>query len=255
MKNTAVPSQVFITGVSSGIGLGLTREYLRQGWTVYGVSRHAPELGKNERFKFVPCDLSRDREIAPALKRLLAKVDHLDLVILNAGQLGDFGDLKDQPLSEMQRVMQINLWANKVLLDELFALPLQISQVVAISSGASIQGHRGWGGYAISKAALNMLISLSATEHPQTHFCAFAPGLVDTAMQDQLCSLPADPKYPALGMLRSKRGTAAMPDGDEIAPRLVELFQRLPVLVSSGSFADIRQPPLADNLEITGASG
>lgn len=234
---------MFITGVSEGIGLGLTREFLRRGSSVFGTCRHAPELGKNDLFHFVPCDLSRDKEIPAAMKRLLHGVDHLDLVILNAAILGPFGDLVTQSLDEMQRVMQVNLWANKILLDILFSTPLRISQVVAVSSSAAVNLQRGWGGYALSKAALNALTMLAAREHPDTHFCALAPGPVDTSMQDQLCSHPADPKYPSLERLRAKRGTSDMPDSDEYAPHFIDALERLPSLVSSGSYADMRTLP------------
>jgi NAD(P)-dependent dehydrogenase (short-subunit alcohol dehydrogenase family) len=235
---------VMITGVSSGIGLGLTRESLGRGFNVFGTARHAPELGKNDLFRFVPCDLSREKEIPAAIKRLVGGVAALDLVILNAGVLGPIGDLHEQPLDEIQRVMQVNVWANKTILDELFTSGIPIGQVALMSSGAGVHAHRGWGGYAISKAALNMLTGLAATEHPETHFSAVGPGLVDTAMQDQLCSLASDPRFPSLDRLRARRGTAEMPDGQELAPRLLEVILRLPDLIPSGTFADVRQPPL-----------
>ena len=37
---------ILITGVSSGIGEGLAREYLRQGATVWGLSRRCPAPGR-----------------------------------------------------------------------------------------------------------------------------------------------------------------------------------------------------------------
>ncbi|WP_437186283.1 SDR family NAD(P)-dependent oxidoreductase [Planctomicrobium sp. SH668] len=241
---TTTAGRVLITGISSGIGLGLAKEYLTRGWTVYGISRNAPDLGKKVDFHFAHCDLSREKEIAPSLRRLFPERQPLDLVVLNAGILGPFGDLQEQELADMQRVMQVNLWANKSILDVLFSLADPISQIVLMSSGASQRALRGWGGYAISKAALNMFTELAATERPETHFCALAPGLVDTAMQDQLCSLPPDARYPGLQKLRLARGTSTMPDSTEIAPRLANIINELPKLVPSGKYADIRTPPL-----------
>ncbi|WP_437204496.1 SDR family NAD(P)-dependent oxidoreductase [Planctomicrobium sp. SH664] len=238
--------RILITGVSAGIGLGLARECLAQGWEVYGTARHAPDLGKNERFHFVPCDLSKDKEIPAAFRKLLQNVPQLDLAVLNAGVLGPFGDLREQSLEDMQRVMQVNVWANKTILDVLFDLPLKIEQVVGMSSGTSVSGNRGWGGYGISKAALNMLLLLSSKEHPETHFTALAPGLVDTAMQDQLCSEQGDPRYTVLERIKARRGTAEMPDADEFAPRLLKIMVQLPQLLRSGSYQDVRMPPLAD---------
>jgi len=239
------PKRILITGVSSGIGLGLTRECLQQNWAVYGTARHAPDLGKTDRFHFVTCDLSKEKEIVSAMRKLLGSIDSLDLAVLNAGILGPFGDLREQSQEEIERVMQVNVWANKAILDTLFERDVKIRQVVAISSSASVNPCRGWGGYAISKAALNMLISLAATEHPETHFCSLAPGLVDTAMQDQLCSQQSDPRFPSLDRLKAKRGTADMPDSGEIAPRLLTVMQQLPTYITSGEYADLRRPPLS----------
>ena len=98
-------------------------------------------------------------------------------------------------------------------------------------------------GYRISKAALNMLTKLYAKEQPQTHFCAFAPGLVETPIQDTLQSMSSDARFPSLDILRSKRGTVDMPEPREAARRFLAAFDNLLKLVASGEFADIRSLP------------
>lgn len=243
MRNDYEGKRILITGVSAGIGLSLTREFLKRGAHVYGTSRNAPSISNTGNFHFVPCDLSHANEIGPEFARLLKGVKTLDLVVLNAAILGPFGDLATQPLDEIDRVMHVNVWANKIIIDELYAMSIAIKQIVAVSSSAGINLQRGWGGYGISKAALNALIKLASKEHPETHFTALAPNPVDTSMQDQLCSYPADPRYPSLDSLRARRGTAAMPDSDEYAPIMIEGMSRLPYLVQSGDYADLRTLP------------
>jgi NAD(P)-dependent dehydrogenase (short-subunit alcohol dehydrogenase family) len=235
---------VLITGVSSGIGHALAQSFLENGVRVFGVSRRKPEdLLEHQRFMFLTLDLTDYNAVADALPELLEDVGSLDLVVLNAGILGRITDLSDASLDELKRTMEINLWANKMLIDELLDNGLRISQIVAISSGASINGHRGWSGYSLSKAALNMLIKLYAAENPETHCCALAPGLVDTAMQDYLASLPDDERYPSLERIRSRRGTSDMPTPEELAPRLIETMSKLPRMVDSGQYVDIRELP------------
>mgnify|MGYP001825133371 CR=1 FL=1 len=85
-----------------------------------------------------------------------------------------------------------------------------------------------------------MLTRLYSTEHPETHFCAFAPGVVDTPIQDELLSREPDERYAAVEALRAKRGTAEMPRPQEAAGPLLDALETLPRLVSSGAFADIR---------------
>lgn len=237
---------LLITGVSSGIGLGLANVYLEQGCQVFGVSRRQPKgLLDKPRFRFRTLDLNEREDIGPAFDSLLADVNHLDLVILNAGILGQFGDMRVVQLEAMKHAMDINLWANKVILDHLFSSLESISQVVTISSGASVNGNRGWSGYAISKAALNMMTMLYARELPQTHFCALAPGLVETEIQDELAEIPRDERYSSLDAIASKCGTPEMPKPQKAGQLLSEIIGQLPDLVESGAYADIRKPPIA----------
>lgn len=232
---------VLITGVSSGIGFGLTAEYLRRGYHVYGLSRREPsDFKANPHFRFERIDLREPAAVTAGLDRLLREVGRLELVVLNAGILGPFGDLVQTSLQETKAVFDTNLWPNKAVLDFLFNRGVSLGQVVTISSGAAVNGNRGWGGYSISKAALNMMTMLYSREMPETHFCALAPGLVDTAMQDELCGMTPDPRFPALDAIRSKRHTSAMPTPEAFAGRLANTIQRLPKLVESGEFADIR---------------
>jgi NAD(P)-dependent dehydrogenase (short-subunit alcohol dehydrogenase family) len=240
----AASKHVFITGVSSGIGHSLAEAYLDRGCRVYGVSRRRPaDLATRDGFAFESLDLCDHARIAPALESLLAGVDRVHLAVLNAGVLGPFGDLGQIPLADLGQVTDVNLWANKTLLDGLFSESRVIDQVVTLSSGASVNGNRGWAGYAISKAALNMLTRLYAQERPATHFCALAPGVLQTAMMEQLLSHPRDDRYPSLDVLRAKQNTPQLPRPEAVADRLIEAFARLPELVASGDYADVRNLP------------
>ena len=110
-----------------------------------------------------------------------------------------------------------------------------------ISSGAAVNGNKGWGAYALSKATLNMLAKLYAHEFPETHVCALAPGLVDTAMQDYLCDsqlVDAD-RFPSVNTLRDARGTASMPTAAQIASQITAKTADLRAH-PSGSFLDVR---------------
>ncbi|HMO15720.1 MAG TPA: SDR family NAD(P)-dependent oxidoreductase [Pirellulaceae bacterium] len=231
---------VLITGVSSGIGRALVNDYLSRGDVVYGVSRRTPsDIEFPERFAFATLDLTEHERVRSVIDRLLTDVTKLDLVTLNAGQLTTIADMRQTTLATLQKQMDVNVWANKTLLDTLFE-KWEVRQVVAISSGASINGNRGWNGYAISKAALNMAIKLYAHEMPSTHFAAVAPGLVETAMQAYLCGLPNDERYPLVSNLKARRGTSEMPAPAQISPKLISFFDWLLHHIPSGEFVDIR---------------
>jgi NAD(P)-dependent dehydrogenase (short-subunit alcohol dehydrogenase family) len=231
-----------ITGVSSGIGHAVAQAYLSSGATVYGLSRREPaELLKNKRLRFAPVDFTRHDSIRPALDKLLHGAATLDIAVLNAGTAGKFGDIAETDLGLIRSVMDVNAWANKVIIDHLLTREANVSQIVAISTGASISGARGWNAYSLSKAALNMLIRLYSREFPETHFCAVAPGLVDTAMLKGVLSLPSDGTHPTIDRLKGKRGTPDLVTPEEAAKRLVPVIDRLPHEVESGSYVDIRE--------------
>jgi len=231
---------LFITGNSSGLGHGLSEVYLYRGWQVYGVSRRGCQDLQGP-LHDVRCDLSDYEALPLALDTLLEGCAGLDLVILNAGVLGRIADLHTTSLAEIQQVMDVNVWANKLILDWLLESGLEIGQIVLISSGAAVNGNRGWGAYALSKATLNMLGMLYAQEFVDSHFTSLAPGLVDTAMQDYLCheaEVDAE-RFPSLQRLRAARNTAQMPwprqAGEIIADTIPRLLQ-----YPSGTFVDIR---------------
>ncbi len=232
---------IFITGTTSGLGFGLAKFYLHKGHTVFGISRSlSEELKAFENYEFLVQDISHFGEIETNFGSFLKGVKKLDLVILNAGMLSKIKDLKDTGLDEIKRIMDVNVWANKVIIDTLFQQTETITQVVAVSSGASVSGARGWNAYSLSKATLNMLINLYAKEKPQTHFCALAPGLIHTKMQDYIYSLEEEEKYPVIKKLKEARGTSKMPDPAEAAEAISKGIEDARNY-ESGLFLDIRK--------------
>lgn len=228
---------LFVTGNSSGLGRGFSEYGLEKGWDVYGCSRRGCDLaGVHD----VQCDLADFDTVASAMDKLLGGVDKLDLVILNAGILGEIKPMHDTSVDELHRIMDINVWSNKVVLDWLLDADIEVDQIVAISSGAAVLGNKGWSGYALSKASLNMLLRLYAHEFTGTHISAIAPGLIDSSMMDYLCVEPDPEEYPALARIREARGTEVMPRPRQAAEKVMGVVPELKNF-ESGSFVDIRQ--------------
>ena len=232
---------ILITGTSSGLGFGLAEFYLKNNHNVFGISRKQnPELNKYSNFNFLSQDISHFIELEPKVAAFLEKEKKLDLVILNAGILNEIKDLYFTSLDEIEKIMNVNVWANKVLIDLLFRRLDEIDQIVAISSGASVSGSRGWNAYALSKATLNMLISLYAKEFTNTHFCALAPGLILTKMQDYIYPLEEEEKYPVIKKLKEARGTSKMPEPAVAAKAITKGIEKARNY-ESGLFLDVRQ--------------
>ncbi|MCP4408614.1 MAG: SDR family NAD(P)-dependent oxidoreductase [Gammaproteobacteria bacterium] len=236
---TQAQQSIFITGNSSGLGRGLSAAFLKRGCRIFGCSRRG-YTGLEGDLKDIQCDLTNFNTIPVAMETLLGKAKGLDLVLLNAGILGEIKTMAKTSMDEIRHIMDINVWSNKLLLDWLLTWDRPVAQIILISSGAAVLGNKGWGGYALSKATLNMLAQLYAHEFPDTHISALAPGLIDTAMMDYLCVEPDPVVYPALNRIRNARGTDVMASPDIAAERIISVLEevrRFP----SGSFVDIRQ--------------
>jgi benzil reductase ((S)-benzoin forming) len=232
---------ILITGTGKGLGGALAEYYLERGHTVYGINRSRnEELENYPAFRFLLQDLSKFQEMEQTVPRFIGKGTGLDLVVLNAGVLSQIQDLKDTGIDEIREVMDINVWANKLLIDLLFSVTGRVKQIAAVSSGASVYGNRGWNAYSISKAALNMLIRLYSGEQPDTHFSSIAPGLIDTAMQDYIYSLPDDPRFPSIKRLKETRASGNMPGPAEAAGILASALEKA-LSEESGSYLDVRE--------------
>lgn len=230
---------VLITGNSSGLGLGLTRQLLAQDAIVWGLSRSGCPIHDDDGLRDRKVDLANLNAIPEALDRLLSDCLRLDLLVLNAGILGRIQPLHSTDVHDLEHMMRINVWANKVILDWFIERQIPVGQVVAISSGAGHNLSYGWGGYAMSKSSLNDLIALYAPEMPDSHLTALAPGLVDTGMQDYLCGDVDAGEYPSVQKLKDARGTDAMPTADQAAGRILGLLEKLKN-GESGQFVDVR---------------
>jgi NAD(P)-dependent dehydrogenase (short-subunit alcohol dehydrogenase family) len=167
--------------------------------------------------------------------KTFVKKHHFDLVILNAGMLGDIKELGETSLDEIHGIMDLNVWANKHIIDTL-DLHAEVDQLIAISSGAAVNSHKGWGAYAISKAALNTMIKIYAEEKPWTHFSAVSPGVIMTPMLKRIFDIADPVVYPSVQKLRE--GAIMSPDA---AARIFLNFVDKAREHESGSFLDIRK--------------
>ena len=164
---------ILITGTSSGLGNGLANYYLENGFNVIGISRRTPEeFLKSKNYTHYNTDLSELKESKNLINDVFKNHSNFELIILNSGALGDIDRMENLDINDSLKLMDINLWSNKILIDSILENNISCKQIIGISSGASVNGSAGWGPYSISKAALNMLIKTYAVENPQIHFAA-----------------------------------------------------------------------------------
>ena len=223
---------ILITGCSSGLGFALSHHYLELGYKVFGISRKNPNIN-NENFIFQNCDLSDTSNIKCSLSSFIQNIGSFELVYLNAGMLGKIKEMAQLELLDLKITMELNVYANKELLDILSGIT--VKNIIAISSGAAVNGSKGWGPYSLSKAALNMLINLYSKEMGNTKLLCVAPGVIKTPMTDYIRNEVDDTVYTSAKILKEGEIQTAK----DAATRLHNLFERIEEF-ESGSFLDVR---------------
>jgi len=224
---------ILITGCSSGLGLALTKLYLEKGYKVFGISRRRPEI-ENKNFIFKEFDLSKLETIKKELTTFIHDIKEIDTVFLNAGMLGEIKEITKLSTKEIQEVLNLNVFANKELLDIL--AEIKTDTVVGISSGASKNGSKGWGSYSLSKSCLNMLLNLYSKEMVNTKLLAIAPGVIETPMTDYIRFDIDDEVFTSAKTLK----TGEIQKPEDAAKRLFETLKRKDEF-GSGSFLDVRK--------------
>lgn len=182
----------FVSGASRGLGLALTRELARRGWTVVIDARTEDELDAAaadlpDSVVVIRGDVT-DADHRKQLTTRLRDLGPLDLLINNASFLGPSPQptLAAYPLAVLRQVYEVNLVAPLALFQQLLPLLQNAGGVVVnITSDAAVEGYAGWGGYGSSKAALEQLSRIMAAEHPELKIYWVDPGDMNTRMQQE----------------------------------------------------------------------
>jgi len=190
-----------VTGTSSGLGAALAHALLEAGWSVTGMSRRPAGLthpGYTEILTDLG-DLAALRETAeqhvvpllrdPAWRRVG--------LVNNAAAIGAAGPVEDLGPLELARAFAVNSVAPVFLMGLCIrhVAPGVPVRIVNVSTGAAVQPYPGMVDYAGSKAALRMAGMCVAEElrsaerpggpRPEVSIVSYAPGVVDTPMQEQ----------------------------------------------------------------------
>lgn len=189
---------IFVTGVSRGIGLGFAKAYLERGDRVFGAARNIEgaavrELVKRfpERFTPLSMDVGDRGLVERVCEDIRKRVVSLDLLINNAGMAVPPEEKRIEDISEddIQSVFNVNTLGPLRVLQGLIPLLREASNakvVMISSSAASIAGQGGGRGvpYCVSKAGLNMLTKLLSFHCADdgVSIVAVHPGWVRTKM-------------------------------------------------------------------------
>ncbi len=186
-----------VTGASRGIGAAVAKRYAAEGAHVILVARTVGGLEETDdairaqggAATLVPLDLTEGVKIDELGARLYERFGKLDILVGNAAMIGVLTPLTHMDPPVWEKVLALNLTANWRLLRSMDPLLRRsdAGRALFVTSGAARGVFPYWGAYAVSKAALEMLVRTYAAEVAEFGVRANVvdPGIVRTAMRAQ----------------------------------------------------------------------
>lgn len=182
---------IWITGVSSGIGLATANYFLAHNYSVCGIGRRNSISHPN--YRFFELDLTNSSAVNSFH---FAGIQSGDVFINNAGMLGDILPATSVSHESIEDVFTVNTSSACKLANQ-FAREVKEGIILFISSGAAQRPVKGWGAYCASKAAVDMYARVMQEEFNYYHqpiiVKSIAPGVVDSPMQAHIRS--SNPKF------------------------------------------------------------
>ncbi len=195
MVKTLEGKIALVTGASRGIGAAVAKSLAAKGAHVIALARTTGGLEElDDEIKqlggaatLVPADLRNFDDLDRLGQALYERFKKLDILVGNAGQLGVLSPLPHVDQKAWDEVIAVNVTANYRLIRSLDLLlrAADAARAVFITSGAANKATAYWGPYAVSKAAMDLLVRTYAAEVSTTNIKVnlFNPGPIRTRMR------------------------------------------------------------------------
>lgn len=198
---------ILLTGASRGVGLAICNTLLKNGYTVYAVSRsHSDEIGELEKsfptnLFFKSVDLSKPDEIKAQIfgEDFISNKIKLDGVVNNAAAAYD-DIITNLNLQSLEKMFATNTFSPMMIVKcaiRNMILHRSAGSIVHISSISAHTGYKGLAMYAASKAALEAFSKNTAREWGERSIRsnAIVAGFMETAMSASLSQEQKDRIY------------------------------------------------------------
>lgn len=224
-----------ITGATQGLGLEIARAYLlagARGVCVCGRDAQALQRAVSELEQLAapgqhvlgePADVSSEEDVQRLVRRALADLGEITILVSNAGVQGATGSVEQADWSDWVRTIEVNLFGSVLLARALVPHMRErgYGKIVQLSGGGATAPMPGLSAYAASKAAVVRFAETLAVELREHHVDvnALAPGALNTRMLDEV--LEAGPER--VGKSHYERARQQQRDGGVPLARGAEL--------------------------------
>ena len=177
---------VVITGGSKGIGLEITKTFLKHQANVIVLARNKPKRkiqSKGNAGYFIECDIRNTESIDCALKDIASKYKSIDVLINNAGGAPMADSLTASPKFH-EAIIDLNLTAPLNLSQKIAKKMIKqktVSNIINISSVTATRPTPGSAAYGAAKGALvNLTKTLAVEWAPKIKVNSIIVGYIET---------------------------------------------------------------------------
>jgi len=168
-----------VTGATRGIGAAVAKRFAAEGAHIIAIGRRQADLERLDdeiqalggTATLIQLDLQEFPKIEILAQNIAEKFGKLDILIGNAGILGEITPMPHTSPAEWDKVIAVNLTANFHLIRCFDALLRRAEnpRAMFVTSGVTSGVHAYWGAYAVSKAALEEMVETYAAENVKTN--------------------------------------------------------------------------------------
>lgn len=187
-----MPRTAIVTGASGGIGKAIATRLSEDGFSVVlqyaGNSKLVDDLIKEIESKSgkaisVKCDITEAKDVANLLERALAEYKQIDVVVHSAGIM-PLSPIIENDVDLFDKVIATNLRGAFLVLAQAAKHIADGGRIMALSSSVIAKATPTYGAYIASKAGVEGLVKVLASEMRgrQVSVNAIAPGPVATPL-------------------------------------------------------------------------
>jgi len=201
-----------VTGGGRGLGRATALALAERGARVAALARTLDEVEETARqirqqygvgrSMAIRADVTREEDVTAAFSTLRKRWGHVDILVNNAGAMGATKPLLSLSLAEWQQAINVNLNGAFLCSREAFRDMAQrrSGRIVNVSSDSAAIAVPSLGPYSVAKAAVEHFTRLLAAEGALVGVVAVCvrPGILDTRMQEDIRSRPAEAIPPEL---------------------------------------------------------
>ncbi|MCM2678301.1 SDR family NAD(P)-dependent oxidoreductase [Echinimonas agarilytica] len=243
---------ILMTGCSSGLGLALARQALKQSYAVIATARRVQDISiePHENLLTLSLDVTQPNNIAHVMEQAASWRGQIDVLINNAGY-GQMGALLDLSAEQLNQQLNTNVTAPIAMIKATLPLfPKRQGRVIQIGSVSAKLSTPFAGAYCGSKAALQIMSDALRMELSElgvsvctVQLGAVASEFANNAQKGLLDAIPTHSKFSHLKHYIEARANASQQHptaARDVAVKIIHSLNKPPTAylkIANGSHA------------------